>query len=239
MTIFKAVNSSISFIEDHLKQDICVMDVANSVCYSQFYLSREFSRCAHISIYDYIIRRKISEAYKELYRTKTKITDLAFEYGFQSHEVFTRAFKKIVGENPSESSIYKPFALFEAIDEEYLSSLQSLKIDKAEDTITECFFVINGVSAAENVPAQLLILEKTHLLGSNGILQGYIKYSEPELLHIKLCSFLQKIRIYCDDRQHSLRYFLDNIYAPDEMKRNSILLLNNGNSIDYYIPSKK
>lgn len=238
MTIYEAVKSSIAFIEDHLRQDICVLDVANSVCYSQFYLSREFSRCAKISIYDYIIRRKISESYKELFETKTRITDLAFQYGFQSHEVYTRAFRKIVGENPSEASIYKPFAVFEAIDEEYLVSLQKLQTDMAEEIIPECFFEINGICAAEDVPSHILILDKAHLLGSKGTLQGYLKYSEPEQLHIKLCNLQRKIRIYCGDWQHSLRYFLNNIYYAGEMKSNYILLLKNENSTDYYISPK-
>ena len=84
------VLQGIHHIEANLHERIGVSDVATAVSYSPFYFSRAFSAHAHISVYDYILRRKISEAYKELFSDRPRIVDLAIRYGFQSHEVFNR-----------------------------------------------------------------------------------------------------------------------------------------------------
>jgi AraC-like DNA-binding protein len=153
ITIAESVKKSIAFIESNLQNDIGVWDVANSVSYSQFYFSREFSRHTQISIYDYILKRKISESYKYLFATNSKIVDLAFRYGFQSHEVYTRAFRKMFGENPSEAAIYKPLAVFEAIDEHYLAFLQGLKVETIDNAIKDCFFEATQAVEFEAVKA--------------------------------------------------------------------------------------
>ena len=127
------MEKSIAFIEANLQDNIGVLDVANHVSYSQFYFSREFSKHTHISIYDYILRRKISESYKYLFANSSKIVDLAFRYGFQSHEVYTRAFRKVFGENPSEVAVYKPFAIYEPINGRYLEFLSGLKIERIDE----------------------------------------------------------------------------------------------------------
>ncbi len=127
--IRSAVLKGLQYIEANLCKAIGVSDVADAAAYSQFYFAREFSRLTHISVYDYILRRKLSESYRELLQTRSKIVDLAFQYGFQSHEVFTRAFRKLFGETPSEVKICKPLLMFDPIDDEYLSFLSGLQIE--------------------------------------------------------------------------------------------------------------
>lgn len=61
MTLLAAVRKSIEYIEENLQNDIGVCDVSAAVCYSQFYFSRQFSAYTHTSIYDYILKRKLSE----------------------------------------------------------------------------------------------------------------------------------------------------------------------------------
>ena len=123
MTVYDAVRKGIDYIEANLQNDIGVWDVANAVNYSQFYFSRQFSSHTHISIYDYILKRKLSESYKRLLAEKPRIVDLAVKYGFSSHEVYTRAFRKMFGQNPSEAAVYKPLLLYETIDDDYLRFL--------------------------------------------------------------------------------------------------------------------
>ncbi len=60
------VAKAIRYIEDNLRGDIGVADVANAVHYSQFYFSRLFSQCVRVSVYDYILKRKLTESRKAL-----------------------------------------------------------------------------------------------------------------------------------------------------------------------------
>ena len=44
---------------------------------------------------EYVARRKLTQAAEELLFTSRRVCDIAMEYGFESREVFTRAFKKM------------------------------------------------------------------------------------------------------------------------------------------------
>lgn len=237
MAIYESVKKSIAFIEANLQNDIGVWDVANSVSYSQFYFSREFSRYAHISIYDYILKRKISESYKYLFRTGSKIVDLAFQYGFQSHEVYTRAFRKIFGENPSEAAIYKALAIYEPIDEHYLDFLYGLKIEKFDKAITGCFFEVDSVAKLDAGSSFLVLLSRENLLNYKSIFQGSLECEENKLLSFKLSNLKHKIRIYHSDTKHSFRYFIDNFYDVNEMCSNFILINKENDCIDVFVPN--
>lgn len=238
MTINESVMKSIAFIEANLQNDIGVFDVANSVSYSQFYFSREFSKHTHISIYDYILRRKICESYKYLFNKGSKIVDLAFRYGFKSHEVYTRAFRKVFGENPSEATIYKPLAIFEPIDEYYLNFLHGLKVEIIDKVITECFFEVN--SAAESDGSSFLVLlSKENLFNYNRIFQGNTGYNENNYLSFRLGKLKHKIRIYHTDTKLSFRYFTDYFYDINEMSSNFILIKREKNYIDIAVPNNR
>ena len=49
---------------------------------------------------DYLRYRRLAFALKELRDTDTGILDIALNYGFSSHEAFTRAFKEAYGMTP-------------------------------------------------------------------------------------------------------------------------------------------
>lgn len=239
MMIEEAIKCSIAFIEDNLHQDIGVLDVATSVSFSQFYFSREFSRHVHSSIYDYIIRRKLSEAYKALFNSRPKIVDLAFQYGFQSHEGFSRAFRKMFGENPSEVSIYKPYLIYERVDEPYLNFLRELKLRITAEDQGEAYFIID--SAAENMNAEqlLVLLNKEHLLGCSCLLRGIISDIEQDTVGIKLSHMHHKVRFFSTDIKNCYRYFLNNLYDASEMRGNYILISRSFDAIDLYVPTQK
>lgn len=238
MTIFEAVEKSIAFIEANLQNNIGVLDVADSVSYSQFYFSREFSKHTHISIYDYILRRKISESYKYLFASSSKIVDLAFRFGFQSHEVYTRAFRKVFGENPSEAAVYKPFAIYEPIDGHYLEFLSCLKIERIDKAIAGCFFEADSEGISDTGSSSLILLSKENLFDCKSIFQGSLSYTENRFLSFKLENLKHKIRIYHSDTRLSFRYFIDNFYDVHEMSSNFILLKKEKDYIDTIIPNR-
>lgn len=70
--------------------------------YSEFHISRKFKELSGMQFRDYLRHRKLAFALKELRDTNKGILDIAIEYGFSSHEAFTRAFKAAYGSTPSE-----------------------------------------------------------------------------------------------------------------------------------------
>ncbi len=68
----------------------------------KFYTTRKFKEISGIPFRDYLRLRKLAFALKEVRDSGKSILDIAFDYGFSSHEAFTRAFKRTYGVTPSE-----------------------------------------------------------------------------------------------------------------------------------------
>jgi AraC family transcriptional regulator len=96
--MFKAVE----FVEKHLKEGITVADIADAVSYSLYHFCRTFNSVVHHTPYDYLMRRRLSESARELIETDKKIIEIAFDYQFNSPEVYSRAFKRMFGRQPQQ-----------------------------------------------------------------------------------------------------------------------------------------
>ncbi len=237
MNIFESVKKGISYIESNLRRETSVRDVSDFVSYSQFYFSREFSKYAHISIYDYIIKRKISESYKQLFKEKSKIADLAFGYGFQSHEVYTRAFKKIFGESPSEAAVYKPLAILEAIDGRYLDFLCALRVEEIGLPAQNYFFEIEKPAECALENCHLVLLSKTNLFKTEAVFKGRLTAQKGRYLSFSLEGAKKIVRIHHTDLAFSLRYFTEHFYDASRMRGNYILLNQKGGCVEVMIPA--
>jgi AraC family transcriptional regulator len=90
----------IDFIEQRLKDDLSVFAVATMIGYSFYHFSRLFHGITGFAPKSYILRRRLTEASRELRETDKKIIDIAFDYQFGNHESFSRAFRNFFGMNP-------------------------------------------------------------------------------------------------------------------------------------------
>ena len=70
--------------------------------YSEFYVSRKFKEISGMSLRDYMRKRALTFALKEIRDTPRGMIDIAFDYGFSSQEAFSRAFKTQYGILPSD-----------------------------------------------------------------------------------------------------------------------------------------
>lgn len=84
----------IGYIEAHLKDELDNKLLAEIAGYSEFHFLRLFRECVHLTPADYIRKRRISEIVRRIGNEKRPMSDIAFEYGFNSKENFTRAFKR-------------------------------------------------------------------------------------------------------------------------------------------------
>lgn len=107
----QTLNKLIDYIEDHLTDDISVSTVAYQLGLSEYHLRRTFSFIAGMSLHDYVRNRRLATANVDLVKGQA-VTTVAFKYGYQSVEGFSRAFRDWSGYLPSEvrqSGLQKTF----------------------------------------------------------------------------------------------------------------------------------
>jgi AraC family transcriptional regulator len=97
-----ALVKALNFIEDSLTEAIGISDAAEAASYSLYHFCRLFNRYVHHTPYDYLMRRRLTEAARDLKKTNNQIIDIALDYQFNNHETFCRAFKRFTGMQPKE-----------------------------------------------------------------------------------------------------------------------------------------
>lgn len=108
------ITEVIEFIENNLKRKLSLESISNKVCFSMYYFSKMFKYTVGENINDYIIKRRLTEASKDLIYTNTKILEIAFDYQYNSQESFTKAFKKYFNVNPGYfRKLGKKFELYQ------------------------------------------------------------------------------------------------------------------------------
>lgn len=95
-----AMQQAITYIEEHLMEEINYEDVAKHVHTSGYEFHRAFSFLTGMTANTYIRNRRLSLAAREIVETEGKITDIAFKYGYETPESFTKAFTRFHGVAP-------------------------------------------------------------------------------------------------------------------------------------------
>lgn len=96
-----AIALCIDYIEKNIKNELSPELIANECGYSTFHFSRVFNINKGITLMEYVKKRRLSLAAEDLFDNK-KIIDIALEYGFQTHNGFSKAFKKEFGFSPTQ-----------------------------------------------------------------------------------------------------------------------------------------
>jgi AraC family transcriptional regulator len=92
----------VSFVANHLDEDLSLRTLANQAGLSPFHLHRVFSSATGETAKQFSMRLRLGRAALMLLQTRQPVIDIALECGFQSHEVFCRAFRKRLGLSPSK-----------------------------------------------------------------------------------------------------------------------------------------
>lgn len=96
-----SVKSALDFIENRVSEDIRQEHVAQVMGYSLSHSRDVFARVTGRTISRYVAGRKLSYGAHELANTRRQVSDIAMDYGFASHDSFTRAFRLVFGESPT------------------------------------------------------------------------------------------------------------------------------------------
>ena len=93
MHAWESIQKTVDYIEENISRDIQIEELADCAALSLFYYQRLFARLVKKPVREYIKLRRLAYACKSLEATNNRIIDIALEYGFSSHETFTKAFK--------------------------------------------------------------------------------------------------------------------------------------------------
>lgn len=100
MEWINTISDAIDYIEKNLTCDIYIGDVSARYNVSRFHFQRIFSAITGFTVSEYIRNRRLSLAADELMTSNTKVIDVAYKYGYETPESFTKAFQRFHGISP-------------------------------------------------------------------------------------------------------------------------------------------
>jgi AraC-like DNA-binding protein/ligand-binding sensor protein len=98
------------FIQEHHAEELSLGTVAKTVHTSIFYFCKLFRKVTGINFTEYVSRVRIEKAKNLLLNPNLRISEIAYEVGFQSLTHFNRVFKKLIGQSPTEYRSHLPMA---------------------------------------------------------------------------------------------------------------------------------
>ena len=100
MDYYSNIQRTIDFIASNLKEDIDIFSVVEMSHFSVTHFYRIFQAMVGDSVKNYIQKRRLSNIATDLVTSNKRLIDVAFEYGYNSQEVFTRGFTKAFSITP-------------------------------------------------------------------------------------------------------------------------------------------
>ena len=95
------IEASARYIDAHLKQPLSVELLAAQTGFSPYYYCRLFSLYMQMPVMEYVRHRRLAKGAAEICEGR-RILDVAMDYGFESHNGFSKAFRKVYGFSPDE-----------------------------------------------------------------------------------------------------------------------------------------
>jgi AraC-like DNA-binding protein len=96
-----AIAKARRYIHQHLEESLPLGAVAHEAGLSESHFCRLFKEATGLTLTDYVNRCRIEHAKKELLKSDRRVSEIAFEVGYQSLSQFNRSFARIVGQSPT------------------------------------------------------------------------------------------------------------------------------------------
>lgn len=98
----KQVQATIDYVESHLAEELSLSRLAQVARLSDFHYHRVFHSMAGETVMEYVRKRRLARSAYQVAHSDAKLLDIALENGFQNHETFTRAFKRMFEMTPAD-----------------------------------------------------------------------------------------------------------------------------------------
>ena len=106
--VILAVRRMQEYIDMHLSESITLTQLSRAAGYSPWHSERLFKEYIGKAPFDYIRALRLTKAALVLRDSKSKVIDVAFDFVFDSHEGFTKAFSREFGLPPKRYSQSAP-----------------------------------------------------------------------------------------------------------------------------------
>ena len=148
---------ALEFIEKNLATPIRTESISEHLHCSKSTIEKLFKYVNNISIRDYIIRRRMSRASRDLVKNPDRsLLDIGMEYGYGSNEAFTRAFQSVwqvspseFRKNPSEFELFPGYRIErELLEDKKMTDRKKVDISELYDCIKErkgCFLILGDI----------------------------------------------------------------------------------------------
>lgn len=177
------VISVIDYLEGHLSDKTDLDTVAEALHYSKYHLHRVFTDTVGITIHEYIVRRRLTEAAKLLVFSDRPILDIALAAGYKSQQAFTDIFTAMYKQPPNryrESERFYPLQLKFKLEGNYEM------LENPDDTAWDITF-----AAEEDIPCWMELVRL--------VVGGYPHLDEEEYIQALKKSIRQKEAVILKD----------------------------------------
>ncbi len=90
-----------AFIAEHQAEELSLSQVASAVNMSAFYFCKTFKKATGMTFTEYLARVRVEKVKNLLLNPHKRVSEAAYEAGFQSLSQFNRVFRRIAGESPT------------------------------------------------------------------------------------------------------------------------------------------
>lgn len=98
----EAVRHAKAFIHEHLTEPMSLESIAKAVNVSPFHFCKLFKKATGLTFTDFVNHARVEKAKRMLMKPAARITEVAYDAGFQSLSHFNRSFRRIADESPTE-----------------------------------------------------------------------------------------------------------------------------------------
>ncbi|HYK75224.1 MAG TPA: helix-turn-helix domain-containing protein [Pseudoneobacillus sp.] len=95
-----SILKAVEFIEKRINEELTLAELAREASFSKFHFTRIFKAITKEPVNEYIRKRRMTLAAKDLIETSIPIIQIALTYGYTSQEAFSRAFKTFIDMTP-------------------------------------------------------------------------------------------------------------------------------------------
>lgn len=99
----KNLNNALTYIENHLTEELDIQEISKEALSSYHHFSRTFHMISGMTLGEYIRKRRLTKAAADLISGNDKVIDLAMKYQYKTPESFTKAFKEFHGVTPRDA----------------------------------------------------------------------------------------------------------------------------------------
>ncbi len=179
MSYSTITRAMVSYVEGHAADmRLDLKQMGQKFGFSENYIRELFAGQVGVSIMQYYKRRRIILSAAQLLHTDKRILDIALEWGFGSHEAYTRAFARVMGMSPSAFRRARPivgkaqlrpgvYGLELLEQKEKRSDLSDMKQDRQESIILHDIQQIKYGSYGSATPFPICIKAVSEYLGDD------------------------------------------------------------------------